>query len=137
MSRVLILEDDAAVRRCISREVQRGLTPLAVETRAEAEDVMLGAQVDELVGAIVDVGLPDGNGLDVVAALRRRRATLPILVLTGSHDPAVINRTHALRAELVVKPFYRDNLREFLTRLPYASQSLGRGRRIADVIDQL
>jgi DNA-binding NarL/FixJ family response regulator len=132
MSRVLILEDDAAVLRCISREVERGLVPLPAGTRAAAEDAVRGAELDELVGAIVDVRLPDGDGLDVVASLRRRRASLPILVLTGSNDPAVINRAHALRAELVVKPFYRDNLRAFLTRLPARPE-----RGLADAVEEL
>jgi DNA-binding NarL/FixJ family response regulator len=134
-ARVLILEDDDAVRRCISREVQRELTPLTVVpvvSRAAAEDVVRGAEADELVAAIVDVRLPDGNGLDVVAALRRRRATLPILVVTGSIDPRVINRAHELRAELVVKPVYRDNLRAFLRRVARAPD-----RRLADVVDQV
>jgi DNA-binding NarL/FixJ family response regulator len=69
-----------------------------------------------VVAAIVDVGLPDGDGLDVVAALRKRSPDMPILVLTGSNEPSTINRAQLLRAEFVVKPFFKDNLARFVQR---------------------
>jgi DNA-binding response OmpR family regulator len=50
-------------------------------------------------GAIVDVGLPDASGLDVVQHARALMPLLPVLILTGRNDPHAINKAHELRCE--------------------------------------
>jgi DNA-binding response OmpR family regulator len=54
--------------------------------------------------AIVDIGLPDGSGLDLIEWIRSVRPLTPVLVLSGRCDPDVVNRVYDLAAEYVVKP---------------------------------
>ena len=62
---------------------------------------------------LLDVMLPDGNGLDVLAKLRRHLsfASLPIILLTVINDPAHIARGLALGADgYVTKPYSKNIL---------------------------
>lgn len=120
----LVVEDDADVGRAIERMVPKSLQTVLVGS-VEAAKGALAMPVD-LAGAIVDIGLPDGSGLDVVRSLRERDAELPLMVLTAALDRELINETHALGAEYVCKPDFGDNLKTFMTRIDPEQARLGR-----------
>jgi DNA-binding NarL/FixJ family response regulator len=63
---------------------------------------------------IVDVGLPDGDGLDVARAARAALPLLPILVLTGRNDHRTINEAHRLRADFQCKPADTNEIVRFV-----------------------
>lgn len=134
MNRVLIVEDDRGVASAIAREVEPAMEPVSFNSIVEAAGMVRDESLDDVVGAIVDVHLPDGDGLDLVASLRQRRRSMAILVLTGSNEPATINRAHALGAEYVCKPYFRDNLRAFLTRLSPRPQP---GEDLSGAVDRV
>jgi DNA-binding NarL/FixJ family response regulator len=69
-----------------------------------------------LLGVLVDLGLPDGDGFDVLASAWALDATVPAAVLSARHDPDAINRTSALGATFLAKPVSIDALRAFVTR---------------------
>ena len=112
--KILIVEDEAALSATLVRNTETYFKPVTAGSKAAAIAVLeRGGGVG---AAIVDGGLPDGDGLDVVAELRKKSADMPILVLTGSNEPATINRAQLLRAEYVVKPFFSDNVARFVQR---------------------
>ena len=112
--KILIVEDEKSLSTTLVRATETYFAAVCASSKAAAIDLVDGGE--QVVAAIVDVGLPDGDGLDVVAALRKRSADMPILVLTGSNEPSTINRAQLLRAEYVVKPFFKDNLQRFVQR---------------------
>jgi DNA-binding NarL/FixJ family response regulator len=112
--KILIVEDEKSLSTTLVRATETYFAAVCAASKAAAIDLVDAGE--QVVAAIVDVGLPDGDGLDVVAALRKRSADMPILVLTGSNEPSTINRAHALRAEYVVKPFFKENLQRFVQR---------------------
>jgi DNA-binding NarL/FixJ family response regulator len=67
--------------------------------------------------AIVDIGLPDGSGLDLLGPLREGYALLPILILTAYHEPELINRAQAHGVEYLVKPNFVAGLKAFAARV--------------------
>ncbi|NJN23445.1 MAG: response regulator transcription factor [Acaryochloridaceae cyanobacterium RL_2_7] len=84
MYRILMAEDEAR----IAAFVQKGLTAngytVSVATNAsEAINLALGSEFDLL---ILDLGLPDKDGLKVIEELRGQGITLPILILTARDD---------------------------------------------------
>jgi DNA-binding NarL/FixJ family response regulator len=132
--KLLIVEDDPALGRSIQRNTRPYfdiITADSVEGAVEA--IEHGA---ELAGAVIDIGLPDGNGFDVVELLRRHDRNLPVLILTGSNDAATINRAHALRVEFVCKPYFSDNLAQFVQRTLSGSQ-YGDRQQLAAVVAQI
>lgn len=78
---LLILDDDEAFRRRLARAMEkRGFEPVLAESVAEGMDVVSNSPP---AYAVLDLRLEDGNGLDVVEALRAARGDSQIVVLTG------------------------------------------------------
>lgn len=108
MSSILVVEDDEAIRNA----VRRGLTELghAVATAptgmAGLEQVL--ARTPDLV--LLDLGLPDVDGLALIAMVRAA-STVPIIVVTArDDDPTVVRALDAGADDYVIKPFGTDQL---------------------------
>lgn len=111
--RLLVIEDDPELGRRLSERLRAA--DFAVElasTRAEAED---WPDVDRMAAVILDLGLPDGSGLDLLRHWRDRRVETPILILTarGSWQDKV-EGLNAGADDFVIKPV---RFEELLARL--------------------
>lgn len=113
--RVLVVEDEKAISASVAAATKPALEPIVVDTLADARRFVSNA--NNLAGAVIDLMLPDGSGLDFVSELRGQYPVLPILILAGRAEPELINRAHVLHAEYVCKPGFHDNLKEFLRRV--------------------
>lgn len=61
---------------------------------------------ERLAGAVIDLGLPDRSGEELVSAIRAVRPDLPIVLTTGLADQAVCRRFAADdRLQILSKPF--------------------------------
>ena len=79
-SLVLIVEDDSSIAQFVAASLSAsGLRPVSASTAAQAHEELRGQQPDLI---IVDLGLPDLDGVQLIAQLRKRMAT-PILVLSA------------------------------------------------------
>lgn len=105
----LLIEDDALVAAGIEAGLRlHGLAVDRVETMAAAEAALRTFHTDVL---ILDLGLPDGDGMSLLARLRARGNDIPVLVLTARD--AVTDRVAGLRGgsdDYLVKPFDLDEL---------------------------
>ncbi len=101
--RILIVEDDRALGQAMAASLRH--VEFAVDlvgTVAEALHFLVNEKVDALV---LDLGLPDGDGYDVVRALRLGAHPVPVLILTARD--AVEDRVHGFDLgadDYVVKP---------------------------------
>ena len=78
---LLLVDDDAPFVARLARAMEkRGFVPRTAETVAAGRAI---AETDPPAYAVVDLRLEDGNGLEVVEALRQRRPDCRIVVLTG------------------------------------------------------
>lgn len=132
--KLLIVEDDPALGRSLQRGT-RAYFDVVMTTSVDAAFEVIDAKVT-IAAAVVDIGLPDGTGFDVVETLRQRDRNLPVLILTGSNDPTTINRAHALRVEFVCKPFFSENLAQFVQRTLSGSQ-YGDREKLAVVVSEV
>jgi DNA-binding NarL/FixJ family response regulator len=112
--KILIVEDEPSLSSTLVRATETYFTPVTAASKTAAIDMV--DHGEQVVAAIIDIGLPDGSGLEVVKRLRDRAPDMPILVLTGSNEPHAINEAQLLRAEYVVKPFFTDNVARFVQR---------------------
>jgi two-component system, OmpR family, response regulator MprA len=101
---VLIAEDDRAVRQSLERTLRLdGFTVTAVRTGSEAVDACTTQPPDLLM---LDVMMPDMDGLTACRLLRARHPQLPILMVTARHE--VGDRVAGLDAgadDYLVKPY--------------------------------
>jgi len=128
-SAILVVEDNDDVVRSI-RRVVGGDHPLVVAGTAKRALEVLETGSD-FVAAIMDIKLPDGDGLDVLERFCARKPGLRALVLTAFSDPDFINRAQQLGAEYACKPRYVAGLRAFLSRLCPGGNLVERERHAA------
>lgn len=105
---VLVVDDELAIREFVVLAVRyAGHEGTGAGTLADARAAMSARRPDLLV---LDVMLPDGDGLDFAERLRAQADTVPILFLTARD--AVSERVRGLRAgdDYLVKPFAVDEL---------------------------
>jgi DNA-binding response OmpR family regulator len=102
--RLLIVEDETRIAELVQGALVRaGFAVDAVHLCADARAALETTSYD---AAIVDLGLPDGDGLSLVGELRANRNPTPVLVLTARD--AVEDRVRGLDAgadDYLVKPF--------------------------------
>ena len=88
--RALIVDDDATLITLVRRLLEED--GYAVDTAKTAEDGRTLAMVNEYDAIVLDLGLPDGNGIQIIQSLRRDGRKTPIVVLTGTKDSDVTVR---------------------------------------------
>ncbi len=102
--RLLVVEDEARILELLDAAFRRaGFVVDGVGTATAAREMLAQVTYDAVV---LDLGLPDGDGLEVLAATRRAGSNLPILILTARD--AVEDRVSGLDAgadDYLVKPF--------------------------------
>lgn len=110
---VLLCEDDDLIASGIVAGLHaQGLTVDRVATAAATRSLLSSAHFDVLV---LDLGLPDEDGLKLLRQLRQQGVDLPVLVLTARDT--VTDRVNGLQAgadDYLLKPF---DLRELSARL--------------------
>lgn len=106
---VFIVDDDVSVREALERLVRsRGWQPVAF---ACATDFLARPRIAQPGCLLLDVNLPDLNGLDLQQRIDGERAGLPIIFLTGFGDiPTTVRAMKAGAVEFFTKPFDGDVL---------------------------
>ncbi|WP_372982277.1 response regulator transcription factor [Marinobacter sediminum] len=107
--RLLLVEDDRLLADGLSGQLEKA--GFSVDTTRTAREAMaLGQQEDYRVG-ILDLGLPDGNGLDVLRQWRMNGANFPVLILTARGDwQDKVNGLKAGADDYLAKPFQTEEL---------------------------
>jgi len=113
---ILIVDDDAALRATLSEQLALDgeFAPFEAETSAEAAKHLLGP-ASRCDAVLLDIGLPDGDGRELCARLRREGVKIPIIMLTGADgEQDVVRGLDAGANDYIAKPF---RVAELLARL--------------------
>lgn len=107
--RLLLVEDDRLLSQGLTRQLEKsGFSVDAAYTAKEA--IVLGEQEDYRI-SILDLGLPDGNGLDVLKKWQANRVSFPVLILTARDDwHDKVNGLKAGADDYLAKPFQTEEL---------------------------
>ncbi|MCY2965376.1 MAG: response regulator [Planctomycetota bacterium] len=81
MSRVLVIDDDAKIRRLIRRSLER--INLVVDEAENGEQGLRQFVAEPADLVICDINMPEKNGLETIIHLRRSAPLLPILAISG------------------------------------------------------
>lgn len=102
----LLLVDDNAVERAVMSDALTGLLGGSVREAGSIAAALDAAAAERFDAAILDVGLPDGDGRDLCATLRRRGHTMPIVIITGyGEEMDIVRGLDSGANDYVVKPF--------------------------------
>jgi len=101
---VFVVDDDVSVRESLELLIRcAGWRP---ETFASAHEFLARPRVDVPSCLVLDVSLPDLNGLDLQQRIAGDRTNLPIIFITGYGDiPMTVRAMKAGAVEFLTKPF--------------------------------
>jgi DNA-binding NtrC family response regulator len=110
---ILIVEDEAGVRRLITQLLQRhGFSTVAAEDGREAIAVLSAAE-RPISLVLTDIRMPNINGLELERLVRERWPGLPVLLMSGEVTREwVVEVVHDPTIRLLRKPFTPEDLFE-------------------------
>ncbi len=110
---VLVADDDRTIRTVLTQ----ALTRAGCRVRATSNTATLWRWIEEGEGdaVISDVMMPDGNGLDLLPAIVRKRPDLPVIVISAQNTViTAVKASEAGAYDYLPKPF---DLRELLSKV--------------------
>ena len=124
MSRILVIEDEAAYRMLIKMWLERAGHQVEVAHNGRVGERMLRDGGFDL--AITDIVMPDQEGIETIRGLRRDGVTIPILAMSGGGalDNMFYLRTAAALGadDTIAKPFTASTLLARVDRLVFGKQ---------------
>jgi len=108
MTSILAIEDDPSIRAALERGLtERGHSVQTAATGISGLEAVLGERPDLV---LLDLGLPDVDGLTVINMIRAASA-VPIIVITAvDDDPTMVRALDSGADDYVVKPFRLDQV---------------------------
>ena len=107
--RILFIEDNLRLATLVRKGLEKeSFTVDALGTMAEAEAAIDTTNYDAI---ILDLGLPDGDGLDLLKYMREQKKTSPVMILTARDG--IEDRVKGLNAgadDYLLKPFAMEEL---------------------------
>ena len=107
--RILVVDDEPPIRKLLRTGL--GLEDYAVTEVATGEAALTALEAETPDLMILDLGLPDMQGLDVLRIMRERGSAVPVVILSSREDEAGKVRALDLGADdYVTKPFGMNEL---------------------------
>ncbi len=122
--RILLVEDDRALSDALAKSLRS--EGYVVDCVFSGKEALLTLSNDDNNMVILDLGLPDMDGLDVLAKVRKNKNPIPILILTARDTMG--DKIHGLDTgadDYLAKPF---DMSELLARLRVMERRLGTAR---------
>lgn len=115
MARILFVDDDSITLKMLCRIAElEGHEPLTAGSGTQA---LVAAAEEQPDLVVLDMNMPDMNGLDVLAELRQRASTaeIPVVILSAGSELDAPERVQAAGAQAyLLKPISVDALREVI-----------------------
>lgn len=122
---VLVVEDELPIRQLLGYLIASTFPDVRVTLAGTGAEAIQAGQADKPDLILLDLGLPDMSGFDVVSRLQQSAPPARFVVVTAEGFPA--QREHAARlgaASFVTKPFDSRELRSTLLEVIATTQEL-------------
>ncbi len=107
--RILIVEDEENIRQQLGKHLQG--QGFAIDLAADGEEGLYYGREYDYDAAVVDLGLPKIDGIDMITRLRKEKRSFPILVLTArGHWQDKVQGLEAGADDYLAKPFQMEEL---------------------------
>lgn len=107
--RLLVIEDETALRRQLCEQLRAA--GYGVDDAANGQDGLLLGREYPIDLAVVDIGLPDLSGIEVIRSWRKQDKRFPVLILTArSRWQEKVEGLEAGADDYLVKPFHFEEL---------------------------
>jgi DNA-binding NtrC family response regulator len=116
MAKVLVIDDEQGIRNLLDTLLSRkGYTVVLADGGRRGLELFRRERPDAVV---LDLKMPEMDGMTVLTQLRNADQTLPVIILTGGGTPETERQVYALGvSEFIEKEFSMDRLGDALKRL--------------------
>lgn len=116
---ILIVDDEPEVAEVLAKSLAREGHRAVIAHSGEEALRLLGAGEPDAM--FLDVSMPGMNGLEVLAEVKRRKPSLPVVVITGRATPEEVEEVKRLGAvDVIPKPAPLTHYQEAIGRLKRA-----------------
>jgi two-component system OmpR family response regulator len=112
IAKILLVDDDALVRRSLKYQLER--EGYSVLTAEDGQQALTLARADRPDLILLDIGLPDQNGLDLARTLQHELNTLIIFLTARNQETDIVVGLELGAEDYITKPF---GMRELLARI--------------------
>jgi DNA binding domain, excisionase family len=114
-SKILLVDDDPNIGTAIKNALGKKHQVIMAENAKEA---MRTLEQNHFNMIFLDLGLPDTDGLTLYRQLKSQGTNIPVVVITGSTDPALLTKIVTEGARFILnKPFTDEEVRQMLSFL--------------------
>ncbi len=107
--RILLVEDDAMIGQSLDKALSDA--GMAVDWVKTGHDCQTATRNNEYNLLLLDLGLPDGSGLETLRTLRKENVDVPVIIITARDDvPTRVAGLDGGADDYLVKPFSFDEL---------------------------
>ncbi len=107
--RILVIEDEANLRQQLADSLQK--KQFATDTASDGKEGLFMLREYPYDLAIVDLGLPEISGIEIIKTIRQEAITLPVLILTARDNwQDKVEGLEAGADDYVVKPFHTEEI---------------------------
>lgn len=132
---VLVVDDDEGVRHLIQRQLSK--EGYRVHLAADVAGALRAFDVEPFDAIVSDVGMPGGDGVELLRAIRQRDSDIPFLLLTGG--PTLATAISAIEhgvTRYLTKPVDAAVLRDTLRRSVQAGRLARARRELGSLVDE-
>ncbi|SHO46507.1 sigma-54-dependent transcriptional regulator [Desulfopila aestuarii] len=130
MGTVLIVDDVEDLRYSLSNTVRRAGYSVSVAANGQEALEILRTSIVELI--FLDIGLPDGNGINLIPKINELSPGVDIIMLSGRNDAkSAVQSLREGAVDYIVKPFDLIEFKSVLHRI-MRSRLLGKQAQLAD-----
>jgi two-component system response regulator FixJ len=105
-----IVDDDPAVRNSLKFSLE--IDGFAVEIYASANELLKEDDISHFRCLVIDQNMPGMSGLDLVAKLRERQLSVPVILITSHPPRALVARAHSFGVPIIEKPLLGSALQD-------------------------
>lgn len=115
MSKLLVIDDDRSVLRLVEKALENA--NVTVLTASNAEDGLAAIRTEEPDALLLDIMLPEANGLELSTQIRHLDAKLPIIIITAINDSdTAIDAMSRGAYDYLLKPLDKQNIQDIVER---------------------
>ncbi|MGD8697943.1 MAG: sigma-54 dependent transcriptional regulator, partial [Gemmatimonadales bacterium] len=131
MNRILVVDDDAVLRRSLAEALANSATEVRTAEDAERGLAMIDEQLPDVV--ISDIRMPGLDGLALLRMLRERAPSVDVILMTAYDDmPTVVAAMREGACDFLVKPLDLHELRRVIARVFEDRRTRERAQRAAE-----
>jgi len=125
-SRVLVVDDEPAIRALVAKIVERAGHP--VDTARDGAEAIEKLDQTDYAVIVLDLMMPNIDGYGLIQHLKERHGTKPAVIVVSAGDSAALRQLDgALVHSILRKPFDIDVLGDLITAAVRASEESGAG----------